>query len=109
MGNRHLKPIIAHERKDFLRGWDAHDGRKPLSYDAPQLKVSDQRIEALVLGNDVKLGGGVLGGKYADVVGDVKIESIGASGFKKHVFGVRSQRVKRCREGGRNLRLTRAL
>ena len=70
--------------------------------------MSDQRIKASVLRNDVKSRRVILDGEYADVVGNVEIESIGAPGFQEHVLGIRSQSVKRCRKSNRNFRLARA-
>jgi hypothetical protein len=77
MGHGQLNPVMTGEIGDRLSKRKSGYGRNPLRDDAPELEMLDQRIEARVFRNDMKLGSGVLSGKYADVVGNVEVECIG--------------------------------
>ncbi|KAF5052601.1 hypothetical protein DSECCO2_407040 [anaerobic digester metagenome] len=47
----------------------------------------DQRIEPLVLGNDVEIGLRVLCGQLADIEGDMEIQGVGPVAGYLHVLG----------------------
>ena len=63
----------------------------PGARDVLGLEVLNQRIEALVFGDNVEGGSRDLGGEPAYVIRDVEIESVGAGALNPDVFGVRAK------------------
>lgn len=105
VGHGKLDVVLGNGCRGSFEIGEIRDARRAVGKDLLSLEMLDQRIEARVLGNDVKEGVRLRGREDAYVVGDVEVQRVAAGRFEGDVFGVVAEWLQHRRQRDRDLRL----